>query len=292
MIYELKQKIRHSRAGEVFAKFVEKTPLFPFCYWVLWVMGLSEPKASTGQTKEDGQKYFGANEEKIKKIVSLLADEKSKEVFLKNIKLRSIGFWFMRGTPQDQYFPKDIVQLSEEEVFIDCGAYNGDTIAKFRQSSRDRYKKIVAFEPLEEQAQKILAQNNPRCEVLPYGAWNEKGEQIFYLSDMCSKVGSLVKGDETPAEKTTIQLEKIDNLETCSQMTFLKMDIEGAELNALKGAEQTIRRQRPKLAICIYHSNEDMLEIPLWVASLDMGYKLYVRHHEKYSLADTVLYAV
>ena len=75
------------------------------------------------------------------------------------------------------------------------------------------------------------------------------------------------------------------------KVTFLKMDIEGSELAALRGAERIIREQRPKLAICVYHKPEDMWEIPSFILSCHPDYKLYLRHHSM--LADeTVLYAV
>lgn len=88
-----------------------------------------------------------------------------------------------------------------------------------------------------------------------------------------------------------MQVDAIDNIPECADATFIKMDIEGAEQNALAGAEKTIRRNRPKLAICIYHSDEDMLDIPERVLALNMGYKLYVRHHFG-TICETVLYAV
>lgn len=72
---------------------------------------------------------------------------------------------------------------------------------------------------------------------------------------------------------------------------MIKMDVEGAELESLKGARETILRNRPKLAICIYHKPEDMTEIPLYIKSLVPEYKFFVRHHSNY-FAETVLYAI
>ena len=288
MIFELKQKIRYSRSVDKFLNWFKRTPAFPSCYWLIGKMGLAETHAK--QNTAASKKYFGENQAKIKQVLDLLADKRSKKILLTNIKRRMAGFWFMNGTPQDQYFPADIIHLSPDEVFVDCGAYEGDTIAVFRKLTQDRYKKIIALEPTPAFVDKIVAQQNPRCEVLAYGVWDKKDTQSFYVDGSSSIMSCLVQ--ETGAQQITISLEKIDNLPACGEMTFLKMDIEGAELNALKGAEQTIRRQRPKLAICIYHSDVDMLEIPLWVARLNMGYKLYVRHHGDGNLIETVLYAV
>lgn len=75
------------------------------------------------------------------------------------------------------------------------------------------------------------------------------------------------------------------------KITFIKMDVEGAELESLKGARYIIQRFKPKLAICIYHRDEDMYEIPLYIKELVPEYKLYVRHHAN-GASETVLYAM
>ena len=72
---------------------------------------------------------------------------------------------------------------------------------------------------------------------------------------------------------------------------MIKLDIEGAELEALKGARETILRHKPKLAICIYNKPEDMIDIPLYIKELVPEYKLYVRHYTNTN-DETVLYAV
>jgi hypothetical protein len=83
----------------------------------------------------------------------------------------------------------------------------------------------------------------------------------------------------------------IDNCQECSDATFIKMDIEGAELQALIGAQNTIVKNKPKLAICIYHSDEDMLRLAQWIHCKVPQYKLFVRQNNNYTAAATVLYA-
>ena len=73
--------------------------------------------------------------------------------------------------------------------------------------------------------------------------------------------------------------------------TFIKMDIEGAEYNALLGAEQMIRQHHPRLAICVYHSLEDYIRIPLLIRSFYHGYQFYFRHHSVTS-GESVFYAI
>ena len=90
---------------------------------------------------------------------------------------------------------------------------------------------------------------------------------------------------------TKIPLVKMDSVPECEDATFIKMDIEGAELSALKGGKGLIQRNKPKLAICIYHSNEDMLRIAEYIHEIVPEYKLYMRAHNM-GIAENVLYAV
>ena len=92
--------------------------------------------------------------------------------------------------------------------------------------------------------------------------------------------------------ETCIEVMPIDEAVDPSQrVTYIKMDVEGSELESLKGAKRTILKDRPKLAICIYHKPEDMLTLPLYIKSLVPEYKLYLRHHSG-TESETVLYAM
>ena len=76
------------------------------------------------------------------------------------------------------------------------------------------------------------------------------------------------------------------------QISILKLDIEGAEINGLNGAKNIIREQKPKLAICLYHRPEDLWEIPCLIHEINPDYKMIVKHHNRMIYIDTVLYAV
>ena len=88
-----------------------------------------------------------------------------------------------------------------------------------------------------------------------------------------------------------INVDAMDSIIKDDKITFLKMDIEGSELKALHGARKIIQRDKPKLAICVYHKPEDIIEIPLYINSLVPEYKFYMRHYSIDS-AETVLYAI
>lgn len=283
MIYELKQKIRHSSLGNKITRKLADTSLFPFCYEMLAKLNLTE----IGY-------YFNSKKAEIAKIVSALEDQESKDLYKQLIRWRKRQRWDIKNFSPVQYFPEDIVHLSEEEVFVDCGAFTGDTILSFLNACHHKYKKIVAFEPDPSAAEQLKAHHFQNCTHLPCGVWDKKETLLFHANGQGNS--TLEKGLFTPEttegwKEFSIQLERIDDLPVCADMTFLKMDLEGAEQKALKGAEQTIRKNKPKLAICIYHTEQDMVEIPLWILSLNMGYKLYVRHHSDTS-SETVLYAL
>lgn len=89
---------------------------------------------------------------------------------------------------------------------------------------------------------------------------------------------------------TKIYVDSIDHMHAKVRVTLIKMDIEGSEMAALKGAEKIIKRDRPKLAVCIYHNPEDIFEIPFLIKKLVPEYKLYIRHHSD-TYAETVVYA-
>ncbi len=187
---------------------------------------------------------------------------------------------------KNQYFDNEIVKFKENEVFLDCGCFDFETAQIFSEKCPD-YKKIICFEPNADNQkliqQKISQLSKDRVDVIPYGVWNKRDTLYFEgngSSVMVSKFGEdkvkVVSIDEVIKEK----------------VTFIKMDIEGSELNALKGAAKTIIDYKPRLAICVYHKPEDILEIPAYILSLVPEYKLYLRHYSNYFATETVLYAV
>lgn len=120
-------------------------------------------------------------------------------------------------------------------------------------------------------------------EVMQYGMWNQKEDLSFSKE---GNAGSKVVEDG----QIKICANSIDNVHAQDKVTFIKMDIEGSEKKALQGAESVIKKNRPKLAICIYHNPEDLYEIPFLIKEMVPEYKLYIRHHSD-TYAETVVYA-
>lgn len=235
------------------------------------------------------QKYFAEHQKKTAEIASLFADDFSREVYFSVIKYR------MSHNPKDvplfskhdQYFVKDIVPLTDEEVFIDCGAFDGDTMKDFIKATGGNYQSIVCFEPVEEFHKKLVKRGaGKNITAICAGVYKESTTLQFNAE---AGKGSSISSDA--ANTVSVPVRAIDDVPECKDATFIKMDVEGSELDALKGARQTILRNKPKLAICLYHKTKDYIEIPNWIHTLVPEYKLYVRHHS-FSINETVLYAI
>ena len=128
----------------------------------------------------------------------------------------------------------------------------------------------------------------PQVTLYPYALWNEEAQLTFSGNQATPSASRLEVGTEVQGD--VIQAMPLDSVLTDAP-TFIKMDIEGAEYNALLGAERLIRERHPKLAICVYHSIEDYIRIPLLIRSFYSGYRFYFRHHSVTS-GESVLYAL
>jgi len=244
------------------------------------------------QKRKNARLFFGQNTERIKRITELFNDDESKKTFNKMIKFRQTGKKsdYISHGRQTQYFINDFFTYGKNEVLIDCGAYDGDTIENFLKLQNMDYEQIIVFEPSIENFKLIEKKfNNPKIVLINAGVYNKDGE--LYLLEY--QDGSIVSETSTGAkEEIRVKVKAIDNLQNLKKVTFIKMDIEGAEMEALKGAKNTILKDKPRLAISIYHSDEDMLKIAEWIHATVPEYKLYCRHHSIYPFAfETVLYA-
>ena len=224
-------------------------------------------------------------------VYKMLEDDKSRYLLRAMIKrvfdIKNSHFVMVDFFEKNQYFPSDIIQMSAHESFVDAGAYTGDTLSQFLNIVKGKFDDYYAFE-LDEQIFKSLKtnvadlENNLNIKVFNEGLWDKKGIINYSSGDMCSAIG---KGDKTGS------VVKLDDVLGNARVTFIKMDIEGAELNALRGAENIIRSQKPVLAICVYHRLRDIWEIPLYIKRLYPEYKIYFRHHSEYEY-DTICYAI
>lgn len=191
-----------------------------------------------------------------------------------------------------QYFDRKIIRKhSGREVFIDGGSFDLRDTGRFI-NIYPNFEKVYAFEP-DCTNYKRMIENKKRClnddkriELINKGLW-EKDERLNFAG------GQETASHLTEDGEVAVNLTSIDAFfrNKDEQVTFIKMDIEGAELKALRGAKETIIRDKPDLAICIYHKKEDIIKIPKYILELDSEYKLFIRHYSVLS-PETVLYAV
>lgn len=242
---------------------------------------------------KEAKAFFEKNEVRVNNVVELLEDEISKNVYKAciNYRINKKPIPSQMYMESNQYFVDEIFSIEENEVFIDGGAYTGDTIQQFIDVARKKKIKnysVLAFEPSKKYYNLIARffSKNTHVTVHKKGLSDVRKKVYFKENGATSKI-ALDKSDATEVIETI----SIDKEDECQNVTYIKLDIEGEELNALKGARNVIQRNKPKLAICIYHSNEDMIRIAEYINELVPDYKIFVRHHSR-SDVETVLYAI
>ncbi len=233
--------------------------------------------------------FYEKNKPVFDKLREELCDESSKRTLDDFIDQKLTGEYRKPFSNKPAYFDDEVMSFSEGEVFVDCGAYNGDTVIDFAENLKrlgiSSYGKIYAFEadPKNVDDMRRALSEFKNVEMINKGVYDHTGTLCF---DAESTTGSRVSDDGIKIDVTSIdEVVKDDNV------TFIKMDIEGSELMALRGAEKTIRRCKPRLAICVYHRIEDLVTIPQYIKSLRPDYRLYLRKYWPNAL-ECVLYAV
>ncbi len=239
-----------------------------------------------------GPAYFHARTKEIDRAYCLFADEESRHLFEMLLKR------YMTGEPVEipnlsydqQYLPRDIPLSRGITDYLCCGAYDGDSIRKI-YDAHGRMKKVVAFEPDPINYKKLtvyLRQNSEKIAesvcAIPCGVYSENKQLRF-----CSKNGLSSAISESGDEFVCVL--SIDDALASTKFTYITMDIEGAELSALQGAQEMIRRHAPDLAISVYHAPEDLWRIVNYLESLCCGYKYYLRNYSGFTY-ETLLYAI
>lgn len=193
-------------------------------------------------------------------------------------------------TDEEQYFiPEVVAAISQPLCVVDGGAYRGELLHSIQNNHLD-IEKWYCFEPDQENYELLTSQAvrnklGDRQECIKKGLWNKSG--ILYFQGG-NATGSRIVPYET---SEFVKVDTIDDYIGDKKCNFIKMDIEGAELPALKGGIKVIKRERPILAICIYHSINDYYTIPSYLIKELENYKFYVRHHALIC-NETVLYCI
>jgi len=220
--------------------------------------------------------------DKVRAGLRLLEEDFSRKTYLTQLRWRILEDYDDLPTKSDdtQYIPKGIFSFTENEVFIDCGAFDGDTVRLFLSQCQDTFSHIYAFEPdninfrnlqnfLSTLPQKITS----KITILPVAVGARTTKLKFTTTGTASSMVSAVGDIE-------IEIITLDNLLSNVKPTYIKMDIEGAESDAISGATKIIQGATPVLAICAYHQQSHIWDIPLLIHSISSEYQLFLRAHE------------
>lgn len=278
----------------------------------IFLLGIGQPEARVRAFFEDGQRCGGGrlsintpygefapmnrtflerHQEALQETYAWLSDALSKQTMQAYLNLKLSGdlrfnFDVFRA---DQYF-NALTEFLKGGLFVDCGAFTGDTAEAFVRWSGGTCSKIIALEPDAENYKALRMRTDAlACPVdtYPFGAWSQKDVLRFQ-----GEAGSSSTLGE--AGMIEVPVEALDNL-IQQDVDFIKMDIEGAEMEALSGAQETIRRCHPALAIAAYHKAEDLITIPQYIKTFeteDVTYRFFLRKHHVADELELDLYAL
>ncbi len=223
-------------------------------------------------TKEYMLEHF----DELERVHSLLADEQSRLAYEKIIEYKITGeLSSLKASQSDPAEIYGLLQLGKEEAYADLGAYTGDTIAQFLAVTGGCFKKIVAMEPNPRNFRKLSQSLDglENAELINAAAGAEDGSIT-----MLKGSGRMIReiAGENGVRIPRLKLDSILN-DSPGGCTYIKFDVEGAEAEAIKGSERTIRKFRPKLNVSIYHRTEDIFFLPLYLSSLLPEKKMYIR---------------
>jgi FkbM family methyltransferase len=239
-------------------------------------------------TLEYCQKY----EHELQTVYDMLADEKSKQTFADVVNFRLSGKvdYLQNYSTREEVF-SEVLQLSNHETYLDLGAYNGDTILEFLETVNYQYDRIIGLEPNVKNFRRLTRNTSTvdNLSIYNYASWDKRETLLF-----SSGAGRMSTVQENALGKVKeVQAVAVDSLfsQYDTLPTFVKMDVEGAEKQAIMGCERIVKNGC-KLAISLYHRNEDIFAIPLQIRELNPNLKFYVRKQLYIPAWETNLYCV
>ena len=243
--------------------------------------------------------------EKWQSINNILQDEESKRVwqlmrYVADTK-KVVKEKFMEiCSGEEHYFVEPVKNLlNEKSVLVDCGAYTGDMLGQLT-NNKIAFGKIYEIEANPFHKEKILEKISVlnlenKVVVMNCGLFDKDGELNFFINNG-NLAGSRIVNPESEnnlnggGQIVKIPSKRLDDIIT-DKIDFFKTDIEGAEMPALRGAKNLLVNSRPILAISIYHSLDDVVDIPCYLNDLLANYKFFVKHHS-FNIDETVLYGI
>lgn len=227
------------------------------------------------------------NKEKLEAAYSLFDDE-SKRIFEGCVE-------FMLGgeldalkkitSSKDEVF-ENILKLTPDEHYLDLGAYRGDTVDELLRYSGGSYGSIIALEPDRRTFRKLCEHIDGMQNVTAVQKAVYSSGGVANFNSAAGRQSSIGQGKEE------IETVTVDGLCCGREITYIKMDVEGAEIDAINGARETLAEKKPKLNIALYHRFSDIFEIPLLINSINPDYKFHLRRHPYIPCWDLNLYCI
>lgn len=235
--------------------------------------------------------FVNANLSEIQKAYDYLADEQSKTNFVNLLNFALSGkIDYLFAAESSMKSAYELLDLGTDEVYVDLGAYNGDTVAEFVEVAGS-YREICALEPDKKNYKKCLKNTEHLVNIncLNKGIWLE--DTVLQFASKAGRNSSL----NAKAGFKEVEVTSLDSLQESvlqSPATYVKMDVEGAEKQALLGGKNMIAAHKPKLLVSAYHRNEDMFYLINLIKDLNPKYKIYLKHHPYIPAWDTNIYAL
>ena len=230
----------------------------------------------------------------VTRAFELFEDESSRAEFLVQLRWMLLGeaHAVPLGDPiDDTYFPTDLFRLTENECLVDCGAFDGDTLRSFLRRTNSRCDAVIAYEPdpanyvnLDKYVQSLPIQTRQKIRVEQCALGSTRGVVRF---EAMGSVSSSITADGS----IEVSLQRLDDSLRNAVPTYIKMDIEGAEIDALNGGEGVIQQHHPKLAACVYHTQDHLWQIPLEMKRLNPNSSFYLRRYDD-EFGDVVCYSI
>lgn len=247
----------------------------------------------------------------LNQVSNLLTNSREKELFgiLTGLSLtpsdyiqqyvKAVANAYYYSSNKRQYF--DFIDYSNIHTIIEGGVYDGADTAAFVKIIGEKGGSVFGFEPnissyRESPYQKMLSSNS-RVKISPIALWSHSTQLHFQQDGLSSGLSIPTTPNEphSPKERMVIidtqSIDQIKNIEKIEKVDFIKLDIEGAEVEALEGAIETLTTHRPQLAICIYHKKEHFFKIPIFLSGLLEGYEFHIAHYTANHL-ETVWYGI
>lgn len=234
--------------------------------------------------------YFREHQAEFEQVYGLLADDESRQIYVDLLAYKLSGkleyLYRHMGSREEDF--GSILMPGPGSVYVDLGAYDGDTVEEFIRHCPD-YGWIWALEPDPKNFRKLQAAAGdlPRTTLVPKGSYSGEGELTF-----SARGGRNSALAESGKKLRPVELTSVDALLQGNRADYIKMDVEGVERETLLGCRETIARWKPQLSVAAYHRTGDLWELPLLVRELGPDYRLYLRRHKYVPAWEIILYAI